>query len=93
MIGRITDSTVTVGGVGTAPIFADLLDSLSKNSQITIKQDPAGYGPSDHSAFYTKDIPVLFFFSGFHGDYHLPEMIGNTSMHEVKNKYLILPMR
>ena len=73
MIGRITDSTVTVGGVGTAPIFADLLDSLSKNSQITIKQDPAGYGPSDHSAFYTKDIPVLFFFSGFHGDYHLPE--------------------
>ena len=29
-----------------------------------------GYGPSDHAAFYTNDIPVLFFFTGFHNEYH-----------------------
>ena len=73
MIGRITDSIATVGGVGTSPLFPILLDSLSEKSPITLKQDPAGYGPSDHSAFYIKDIPVLFFFSGFHSDYHTPD--------------------
>ena len=31
-----------------------------------------GFGPSDHATFYTKDIPVLFFFSGVHDEYHTP---------------------
>ena len=31
-----------------------------------------GFGPSDHSSFYTKKIPVLFFFTGTHLDYHKP---------------------
>tara|TARA_Y100001954_G_C15714941_1_gene555052 strand:- start:638 stop:1171 length:534 start_codon:yes stop_codon:yes gene_type:complete len=33
----------------------------------------AGLGPSDHASFYTNEIPVLFFFSGFHDEYHTPE--------------------
>ena len=73
MIGRLTDTTATTGGLGTSPLFPHLLDSLAENSPIILKQNQAGYGPSDHAAFYTKDIPVLFFFSGFHSDYHLPE--------------------
>ena len=32
----------------------------------------AGFGPSDHASFYTEDIPVLFFFTGIHNDYHTP---------------------
>ena len=31
-----------------------------------------GFGPSDHSSFYGKQIPVLFFFTGTHADYHKP---------------------
>jgi aminopeptidase YwaD len=31
-----------------------------------------GFGPSDHSSFYGKQIPVLFFFTGSHEDYHKP---------------------
>ena len=38
----------------------------------TIKIDSSGSGPSDHTSFYRKDIPVLFFFTGTHSDYHKP---------------------
>jgi len=38
--------------------------------QLTMNQD--GYGPSDHSSFYSKNVPVLFFFTGSHEDYHKP---------------------
>src|SRR5438132_4436724 len=37
---------------------------------LTLNED--GYGPSDHSSFYSKQIPVLFFFTGTHDDYHMP---------------------
>ena len=73
MIGRMKDSTFTVGGVGTSPIFLDLLDSLSRQKPYKINKTLPGFGPSDHAAFYSKNIPVLFFFSGFHDEYHTPE--------------------
>ncbi len=38
--------------------------------ELTLTED--GYGPSDHSSFYTKQVPVLFFFTGTHIDYHKP---------------------
>ena len=34
--------------------------------------EKAGYGSSDHTSFTTKQVPVLFFFSGLHADYHKP---------------------
>ena len=37
---------------------------------LTLSED--GFGPSDHSSFYAKKIPVLFFFTGTHEDYHKP---------------------
>jgi len=37
---------------------------------LQLNQD--GFGPSDHSSFYGKQIPVLFFFTGTHLDYHKP---------------------
>ena len=37
-----------------------------------IKIDSSGSGPSDHTSFYRKDIPVLFYFTGLHSDYHKP---------------------
>ncbi|MEQ1746150.1 MAG: M20/M25/M40 family metallo-hydrolase [Saprospiraceae bacterium] len=71
MIGRLNDEKrLVVGGVGTAPNFVPLINSLT--ADIGIKQDSAGIGPSDHTSFYLKNIPVLFFFTGQHSDYHKP---------------------
>jgi S1-C subfamily serine protease len=71
MIGRLnTENRLVVGGVGTAPDFVPTLQSLS--TTLSIKQDSAGIGPSDHTSFYLKNIPVLFFFTGQHSDYHKP---------------------
>ncbi len=72
MIGRLNDSThgLTVGGFGTSPSWAEIIKT--DNKYFKIKVDSAGSGPSDHTSFYRKDIPVLFFFTGTHGDYHKP---------------------
>ena len=73
MVGRLKDSTFNVGAIGTSPVFEPLLDKMAEESILSINKSYSGYGPSDHASFYTKDIPVLFFFSGFHEQYHLPE--------------------
>lgn len=73
MIGRFNDSskTITIGGVGTSPSWGGLLNT-SKKPAFIIKVDSSGTGPSDHTSFYRKNIPVLFFFTGLHADYHKP---------------------
>jgi Zn-dependent M28 family amino/carboxypeptidase len=71
MIGRLNpERRIMIGGVGTAPDFVPLLDQVK--TTLTIAKDSAGIGPSDHTSFYLKDIPVLFFFTGQHADYHKP---------------------
>jgi aminopeptidase YwaD len=74
MVGRMNDSTktVTVGGYGTSPTWGTLIREMDKARPFTIKIDSSGTGPSDHTSFYRKDIPVLFFFTGLHTDYHKP---------------------
>ena len=72
MIGRMVDSSLTVGGVGTSPAFKPLLDSLKAERTFTLGMSNAGFGPSDHASFYIEDVPVLFFFTGIHNDYHTP---------------------
>jgi aminopeptidase YwaD len=74
MVGRLNDSTktVTVGGYGTSPEWSSLLEGKNKKLAFVIKIDSSGTGPSDHTSFYRKDIPVLFFFTGLHKDYHKP---------------------
>jgi aminopeptidase YwaD len=72
MVGRLNDSTkgLSIGGYGTSPTWGKILSA--KDNYFTIKFDSSGTGPSDHTSFYRKDIPVLFFFTGVHGDYHKP---------------------
>ncbi len=74
MVGRMNDSTktVTIGGYGTSPTWGSLIKTQDKAQAFTIKLDSSGTGPSDHTSFYRKDIPVLFFFTGLHTDYHRP---------------------
>lgn len=72
MVGRLNDSThgLNIGGYGTSPAWGALM--TEKNDFFKIKFDSSGTGPSDHTSFYRKDIPVLFFFTGVHSDYHKP---------------------
>jgi C-terminal processing protease CtpA/Prc len=73
MIGRIRDNKVFVGGVGTGSTFKPLLEDLEKKYSLKLDaSEQGGYGSSDHTSFTTKQVPVLFFFSGLHGDYHKP---------------------
>jgi aminopeptidase YwaD len=81
MVGRLNENKLTVGGIGTASEWRDLL-SVKNNIEVPVVKEiiPAfalqfnedGFGPSDHSSFYAKQIPVLFFFTGTHADYHKP---------------------
>ena len=72
MVGRLNDSThgLNIGGYGTSPVWGQTLSANDKFFKI--KFDSSGSGPSDHTSFYRKDIPVLFFFTGVHSDYHKP---------------------
>jgi len=74
MVGRLNDSSqvVTIGGYGTSPQWGTLIDPNNKKNPFVIRIDSSGTGPSDHTSFYRKDIPVLFFFTGLHSDYHKP---------------------
>lgn len=71
MVGRLNPDTktITIGGYGTSPYWSTL---PSKTKYFNITFDSSGVGPSDHTSFYLKNIPVLFFFTGAHPDYHKP---------------------
>jgi hypothetical protein len=72
MIGRIKDDKVYIGGVGTGSTLKSIVEQADAKSGFKIEYSPGGYSASDHTSFVTKHIPVLFFFSGLHSDYHKP---------------------
>lgn len=87
MIGRLREGKLNVGGIGTASEWKDLVESKNKvelilesgknlypnaGTKFNLQLSEDGFGPSDHSSFYGKQIPVLFFFTGSHEDYHKP---------------------
>jgi len=74
MIGRLNEKPITVGGVGSAKTFSETIEVVQKNHTLIIDKNISGmdFGRSDHASFYREDIPVLFFFTGAHQDYHKP---------------------
>ena len=71
MIGRLKDSSLIVYGTGTSSNWKEILNKDNVYGfKLTFNDE--GFGPSDHSSFYGKKIPVLFFFTGTHEDYHKP---------------------
>lgn len=73
MIGRLNEDKLTVEGAGTSTIWKGILDSLNNiNDKLKLTFGESGFGPSDQSSFYAKDMPVLQFFTGLHPDYHKP---------------------
>lgn len=71
MIGRGA-SGLDVGGVGTSPGFKAMVERLGTNFTLKLKTTPGGKAPSDNTSFYNKNLPVLFFYTGRHDDYHKP---------------------
>ena len=73
MIGRVRDGKLFVGGAGRAPRCAPIWTQSRPAFPLHVDySDISGYGSSDHTSFTAKQVPVLFFFSGLHGDYHKP---------------------
>lgn len=78
MVGRLNDSShiITVGGYGTSPSWGEIYNLTGKKklyaNDLAFRFDSSGTGPSDHTSFYLKNIPVLFYFTGLHPDYHKP---------------------
>ena len=72
MVGRLSGDKLIVSGSGTAPSFDGLLDRLAEEQGFNLTKKPSGFGPSDHSSFYSKKIPVMHFMTGTHKDYHRP---------------------
>jgi aminopeptidase YwaD len=71
MIGRLDGDKLVVTGTGTSPDWNPLLDDVNKNA-FRIARSESGFGASDQQSFYMANIPVLFFFTGLHSDYHRP---------------------
>ncbi len=74
MIGRLDPEAkgIMVAGTGTAVEMDSLLLQYEKNSSLSFSHSPEGYGASDHASFYASGVPVLFFSTGAHPDYHTP---------------------
>ena len=91
MVGRLNEEKeLSIFGVGTSSIFKQVVNSMNNNFKLKIIED--GTGPSDHTSFYNKDIPVLFFHTGSHENYHRPSddvnLINYKGMSEISN-YII----
>lgn len=72
MVGRLKDDHLTIYGTGTASEFDELVDRINQDYGFELTKNPSGVGPSDHTSFYTHQVPVLFPFTGLHRDYHRP---------------------
>lgn len=93
MVGRLRPNPATnrdrlyVEGSGTAKHFDGLLDELAKKHDFELAKSASGHGPSDHASFYTQKIPVIFYWTGNHADYHKPsdtaDKINVAGMHKV----------
>ncbi|HVX39566.1 MAG TPA: M28 family peptidase [Gemmatimonadaceae bacterium] len=70
MVGRLKNDRLIVYGVATATEFAAMLDSANAAAHFALAAQGDGFGPSDQSSFYAKNIPVLHFFTDLHEDYH-----------------------
>lgn len=73
MVGRLKSDKLIVYGRGTASELKAVVDSVNSalpDGRFSISGSDDGFGPSDHSSFYTKNIPVLHFFTDIHDDYH-----------------------
>lgn len=88
MVGRLRDDRLIVYGIGTAEEMSAVVDSANVGTPpLALAKVPDGFGPSDHSSFHAKGIPVLHLFTDLHEQYHrstdTPETIEVDGMRRV----------
>jgi aminopeptidase YwaD len=74
MVGRFDKekNSISVSGTGTSAEADSILKSLEASVPFAVVHSPDGYGPSDHASFYSSSIPVFYYTTGVHMDYHTP---------------------
>ncbi|MEA1873211.1 MAG: DUF4910 domain-containing protein [Bacteroidota bacterium] len=72
MVGRVQKNRISISGTSTAAEFEGILNHF-QNKPLEIAMSGGGFAGSDQASFVSEDIPVLFFNSGLHADYHTPE--------------------
>lgn len=70
MVGRLKNDRLLVYGVATATELPSIVEAANVAPGFDLKAIGDGFGPSDQSSFYARDIPVLHFFTDLHEDYH-----------------------
>jgi aminopeptidase YwaD len=70
MVGRLRDDRLIIYGVATASELREIIDQANAVTPLAVTATGDGFGASDHSSFYAKNIPVLHFFTNVHDDYH-----------------------
>ncbi len=73
MIGRLRSNTLFVFGTETSPDFPALVRRAADASQVGVNLTQGSFSPSDQTSFVARGVPVLFFFTGNHGEYHTPD--------------------
>ncbi len=72
MVGRLRDNRLLVDGIGTSAGWKALVDAAAQGLGLDLAFGGEGFGASDHSSFTAVRVPVAFFFTGVHEDYHRP---------------------
>jgi hypothetical protein len=71
MVGRLRDQ-LTVGGMDSATGLRDIVHAAANGERLAATLRGSPFSPSDHMRFYRAGVPVLFFHTGTHEDYHRP---------------------
>jgi aminopeptidase YwaD len=74
MVGRFDKekNAISLSGTGTSLEGDSIIRLYEKKLPFAVTHSPDGYGPSDHASFYSSGIPVFYFTTGSHMDYHTP---------------------
>jgi hypothetical protein len=87
MVGRLDGDPLIVNGTGTASEWDGILDEMERRLELPLTRAPDGFGPSDHTSFYARGVPVLHFFTNVHGQYHRPSdewrLIDEEGLHRI----------
>ena len=73
MIGRLRGDTLLILGTETSPDFPELVKRAAESARLGVNLSQGAFSPSDQTSFLAQGVPVLFFFTGTHGEYHTPD--------------------
>jgi hypothetical protein len=72
MVGRLRQDRLSVGGMGSGTGLRAAVEGAAQGTPIDVALHDTPFGPSDHARFYSAGVPVVFFHTGRHDDYHRP---------------------